>query len=85
MKCPKCDKKIQVSDSREKKSGSIVKRRRRCYRCDQSWTTCEEIQMDSNSHSINHLSRKNLTPAEIYKEILRLLALLGQSTDLASR
>ncbi|WP_126322731.1 NrdR family transcriptional regulator [Candidatus Rickettsiella viridis] len=83
MKCPICYRKIQVSDSREKENGRVVKRRRRCYHCSQAWTTCEEIQKDSNTHSIDHLATKNATPAEIYKEILRLLTALGQSMGLA--
>jgi len=83
MKCPICCRKIQVSDSREKENGRVVKRRRRCYRCNQAWTTCEEIQKDSNAHSIGHLTKKNATPAETYQEILRLLTSLGQSTGLA--
>ncbi|BBB15258.1 transcriptional repressor NrdR [Candidatus Rickettsiella viridis] len=86
MKCPTCYRKIQVSDSREKASGSVVKRRRRCYHCSQVWTTCEEIQKDdANSHLINKLLKRNLTPDETYKEILRLLVVLGQSMDLANR
>lgn len=83
MKCPLCYRKIQVSDSREKENGRVVKRRRRCYHCNQAWTTCEEIQKNSNAHSIDPQPKRNATPAETYKEIHRLLNLLGQSMGLA--
>jgi len=83
MKCPRCARKIQVSDSREKENGRIVKRRRRCNHCNEAWTTREEIQKDSNTHSIDHVAKRNSTPAETYKEILRLLVSLGQSMGLA--
>jgi transcriptional regulator NrdR family protein len=82
MKCPICLKRIQVSDSRVKENGRVVKRRRRCYRCNQAWITYEEIPKDSNIHSIRDLPKQNATPAETYQEILRLLNLLGQSTGI---
>lgn len=78
---PTCRRKIQVSDSREKENGSIVKRRRRCNNCCQSWTTCETIQPDSNNISYIQppSTKRNSQPAEIYAEILKLLASLGKS------
>lgn len=82
MKCPSCYRKLQVSDSREKENGIIVKRRRRCNYCKQIWITLEKIQTSSNNSSLIHLHKINSTPNEIYNEILRLFTSLGQSMNL---
>lgn len=84
MKCPnaKCGRKIQVSDSREKNNGYVVKRRRRCNHCNQTWTTCEVIQGEQNMITSLLPSQRNLTPNEVYNEIIRLLGLLSKSMGL---
>jgi transcriptional regulator NrdR family protein len=85
MKCPntECGRKIQVSDSREKEGGCVVKRRRRCNHCNQAWTTCEIIQTDSTPTNFQPpLVKTNLPIAEIFTEVLRLLISLGKSMGL---
>ncbi len=85
MKCPNsdCGRKIQVSDSREKEGGCVVKRRRRCNHCNQAWTTCEVIQTDSALANFQSIPTKtNLRTAEIYSEILKLLISLRKSMGL---
>lgn len=89
MICPNlsCRRKIQVSDSREKENGNIVKRRRRCNHCEQSWTTCETIQAESN-HLLGikpSSTKSNSEPSEIYEKIIELLALLGNSMGLVKK
>jgi transcriptional regulator NrdR family protein len=84
MKCPinECGRKIQVSDSREREGGRIVKRRRRCNHCQKTWTTCETIQPDQTCISNIHINKQNVTPFEIYNEILQLLGALAKSIGL---
>ena len=46
MKCPFCDNKdTKVLDSRNQQSGSTVRRRRRCPKCDRRFTTYEKIEL----------------------------------------
>jgi len=45
MKCPYCDyPESKVIDSRESKSGHIVRRRRECLSCGKRYTTYEKIE-----------------------------------------
>ena len=44
MKCPFCaEPNTQVTDTRENEDGDVVRRRRRCPRCDRRFTTYERI------------------------------------------
>lgn len=46
MKCPFCgDPNTQVTDTRENEGGEVVRRRRRCARCDKRFTTYERIDL----------------------------------------
>ena len=46
MKCPFCgDPSTQVTDTRENEDGDIVRRRRRCLKCDKRFTTYERIDL----------------------------------------
>ncbi|MDR1228371.1 MAG: transcriptional regulator NrdR [Azoarcus sp.] len=46
MKCPFCgDANTQVTDTRENDDGDVVRRRRRCVRCDKRFTTYERIDL----------------------------------------
>lgn len=46
MKCPFCgDASTQVTDTRENEDGDIVRRRRRCTKCDKRFTTYERIDL----------------------------------------
>ena len=46
MKCPFCsDPSTQVTDTRENEDGDIVRRRRRCLKCDKRFTTYESIDL----------------------------------------
>ncbi|MBT0960487.1 transcriptional regulator NrdR [Denitromonas iodatirespirans] len=46
MKCPFCgDPSTQVTDTRENEDGDIVRRRRRCVKCDKRFTTYERIDL----------------------------------------
>ena len=45
MNCPYCNhEETKVSDSRESKDGSVIKRRRECLRCNKRFSTVEKIQ-----------------------------------------
>ena len=46
MKCPYCgDDATQVADTRENEDGDVVRRRRRCMRCDKRFTTYERAEL----------------------------------------
>ena len=46
MKCPFCaDPNTQVTDTRENEDGDVVRRRRRCVKCDKRFTTYERIDL----------------------------------------
>jgi len=46
MKCPFCgDPNTQVTDTRENEGGEVVRRRRRCPKCDKRFTTYERIDL----------------------------------------
>ncbi|MBI4755459.1 MAG: transcriptional repressor NrdR [Betaproteobacteria bacterium] len=46
MKCPFCgDRDTQVVDTRENEDGDIVRRRRRCPRCEKRFTTFERVEL----------------------------------------
>ncbi len=47
MKCPFCRKKqeTKVIDSREVKSGRAVRRRRECLKCNERFTTYEDVEV----------------------------------------
>jgi transcriptional repressor NrdR len=46
MKCPFCgDADTQVLDTRESDDGSVVRRRRRCARCQRRFTTYERVDL----------------------------------------
>lgn len=46
MKCPFCaDPNTQVTDTRENEGGEVVRRRRRCVKCDRRFTTYERIDV----------------------------------------
>ncbi len=55
MKCPFCgDPNTQVSDTRENDDGDVVRRRRRCSRCDKRFTTYERIDL-----KMPHIVKRN--------------------------
>lgn len=46
MKCPFCgDDGTQVSDTRSNEEGDVIRRRRRCVRCEKRFTTYERIDL----------------------------------------
>ena len=46
MKCPFCaDPNTQVTDTRENEDGDVVRRRRRCVKCDKRFTTYERAEI----------------------------------------
>ncbi|MDX9698449.1 MAG: transcriptional regulator NrdR [Rhodocyclaceae bacterium] len=55
MKCPFCgDPNTQVSDTRENDEGDVVRRRRRCAKCDKRFTTYERIDL-----KMPHIVKRN--------------------------
>ena len=60
MKCPFCgDPSTQVTDTRENEDGDIVRRRRRCLKCDKRFTTYERIDL-----KMPHIVKRNGHRAE---------------------
>lgn len=60
MKCPFCgDPSTQVTDTRENEDGDIVRRRRRCVKCDKRFTTYERIDL-----KMPHIVKRNGTRVE---------------------
>ncbi|QDF98225.1 transcriptional regulator NrdR [Azoarcus sp. DD4] len=55
MKCPFCDDpNTQVTDTRENEDGDVVRRRRRCLKCDKRFTTYERIDL-----KMPHIVKRN--------------------------
>ncbi|HRD32641.1 MAG TPA: transcriptional regulator NrdR [Rhodocyclaceae bacterium] len=55
MKCPFCsDPNTQVTDTRENDEGDVVRRRRRCVKCDKRFTTYERIDL-----KMPHIIKRN--------------------------
>jgi len=55
MKCPFCgDPNTQVTDTRENEGGEVVRRRRRCVKCDKRFTTYERIDL-----KMPHIVKRN--------------------------
>lgn len=55
MKCPFCgDPGTQVTDTRENDDGDVVRRRRRCQKCDKRFTTYERIDL-----KMPHIVKRN--------------------------
>ncbi|THF60711.1 transcriptional regulator NrdR [Pseudothauera rhizosphaerae] len=55
MKCPFCgDPNTQVTDTRENEDGDVVRRRRRCVKCDKRFTTYERIDL-----KMPHIVKRN--------------------------
>ena len=55
MKCPFCaDPNTQVTDTRENEDGDVVRRRRRCPKCDKRFTTYERIDL-----KMPHIVKRN--------------------------
>lgn len=47
MRCPKCGQtEDKVLDSRETKSGAVIRRRRQCTSCQHRFTTYEQVQRE---------------------------------------
>lgn len=48
MRCPKCGStEDKVLDSRETKSGAVIRRRRQCLGCQHRFTTYEQVQREA--------------------------------------
>lgn len=46
MRCPFCaEQNTQVTDTRENEDGEVVRRRRRCIKCDKRFTTYERVDL----------------------------------------
>ena len=60
MKCPFCaDPNTQVTDTRENEDGDVVRRRRRCVKCEKRFTTYERIDL-----KMPHIVKRNGNRAE---------------------
>ncbi len=60
MKCPFCaDPNTQVTDTRENEDGDVVRRRRRCVKCDKRFTTYERIDL-----KMPHIVKRNGSRSE---------------------
>lgn len=60
MKCPFCgDPNTQVTDTRENEDGDVVRRRRRCVKCDKRFTTYERIDL-----KMPHIVKRNRNRTE---------------------
>lgn len=81
MKCPFCgDPSTQVTDTRENEDGDIVRRRRRCVKCDKRFTTYERIDL-----KMPHIVKRNGTRVEFDRNKLNAsmtLALRKRSVPL---
>ncbi|MEP7280562.1 MAG: transcriptional regulator NrdR [Rubrivivax sp.] len=67
MRCPYCEHDdTQVVETRESDEGGVVRRRRRCLKCDKRFTTYERVEI-----SLPAVVKKDGTRAEFEPEKLR--------------
>lgn len=87
MKCPFCgEPSTQVTDTRENEDADIVRRRRRCMRCDKRFTTYERIDLKLPVVVKRNGSRTEFDRAKLLgsmKLALRKRPVMAESLDAA--
>jgi transcriptional repressor NrdR len=66
MRCPYCSHdETQVSETRESDEGDVIRRRRRCLKCDKRFTTYERAEIALPSVVKKDGTRADMDPAKI--------------------
>ena len=66
MRCPYCDHdETQVVETRESDEGGIIRRRRRCLKCDKRFTTYERVEIALPALVKKDGSRVEFDPAKL--------------------
>ncbi|HEY8975109.1 MAG TPA: ATP cone domain-containing protein, partial [Burkholderiaceae bacterium] len=66
MRCPYCSHdETQVAETRESDEGDVVRRRRRCLKCDKRFTTYERAEMAFPSIVKKSGARVDFDPAKL--------------------
>jgi len=74
MRCPYCShQETQVSETRESDEGDVVRRRRRCLKCDKRFTTYERAEIALPSVVKKDGSRAEFDPAKLRASMLLAL------------
>lgn len=73
MRCPYCEHdETQVVETRESDEGGVIRRRRRCLKCDKRFTTYERVEI-----TLPAVVKKDGTRAEFEPEKLRASMMLA--------
>lgn len=66
MRCPYCDHaETQVVETRESDEGGVIRRRRRCLKCDKRFTTYERVEIALPALVKKDGSRVDFDPAKL--------------------
>jgi transcriptional repressor NrdR len=66
MRCPYCDHdETQVVETRESDEGGVIRRRRRCLKCDKRFTTYERVEVQLPALVKKDGSRVDFDPAKL--------------------
>ena len=74
MRCPYCTHdETQVVETRESDEGGVIRRRRRCLRCEKRFTTYERIEISLPAIVKKDSSRVDFDPAKLRASMLLAL------------
>lgn len=87
MRCPYCGHgETQVAETRESDEGGVIRRRRKCLKCDKRFTTYERIEIALPAVVKKDGSRTDFDPAKVRASMmlaLRKRPVTTESVDLA--
>ena len=79
MKCPFCShSETQVVETRESDEGGVIRRRRRCLKCDKRFTTYERVEIALPALVKKDGSRVEFDPAKLRASMSRLFGSGGR-------
>ena len=82
MRCPYCSNdETQVVETRESDEGDVIRRRRRCLKCDKRFTTYERPEIALPAVVKKDGSRVDFDPAKLRASMMRALRKRPVSTE----
>ena len=83
MRCPYCDHdETQVGETRESDEGGVIRRRRRCLKCDKRFTTYERVEIMLPAVVKKDGTRAEFEPAKLRASMMLALRKRQVSVEL---